>query len=311
VNTRRTVLVPDAHGLTALAGCPDLHPVRYGAADLPADAFDAFDAEIMVVTHTGVDQATALMHRLPRLRLVQTLTAGTDVWRGRIPPGVLLSNASGAGGGSTAEWVLAALLAVLREIPTSVGDQAVGRWNSRVTDTLDGKRVLILGAGDVGRNVRARLIPFGARVTMVARRPRPGVAPIDTVGDLLADHDVVVAALPLTPGSHHLVDARFLAALPDGCVLVNAARGEVVDTAALLAELHSGRLRAALDVTDPEPLPPDHPLWHAPGLLITPHLGGSTAGYEQRAWRVAAEQIARYLSGAALPNLVETPKRFV
>jgi phosphoglycerate dehydrogenase-like enzyme len=300
------VLVPDAHGLTALAGRPDLHPVRYGTGDLTADALDA---EIMVVTHTGVDQATALMHRLPRLRLVQTLTAGTDVWRGRIPPGVLLSNASGANGGSTAEWVLAALLAVLREIPTSVGDQAAGRWNSRVTDTLDGKRVLILGAGDVGRNARARLIPFGARVTMVARRPRPGVASIDTVGDLLADHDVVVAALPLTPGSHHLVDAQFLAALPDGCVLVNASRGEVVDTAALLAELHSGRLRAALDVTDPEPLPPGHPLWHAPGLLITPHLGGSTTGYEQRAWRVAAEQIARYLSGAALPNLVETLKR--
>jgi phosphoglycerate dehydrogenase-like enzyme len=300
------VLVPDAHGLTALAGRPDLHPVRYGAAELPTDAFDA---EIMVVTYTGVDQATALMHRLPHLRLVQTLTAGTDVWRGRIPPGVLLSNASGAGGGSTAEWVLAALLAVLREIPTSVGDQAAGRWNSRVTDTLDGKRVLILGAGDVGRNVRARLIPFGARVTMVARRPRPGVAPIDTVGDLLADHDVVVAALPLTPESRHLVDAPFLAALPDACVLINASRGEVVDTAALLAELRSGRLRAALDVTDPEPLPPDHPLWHAPGLLITPHLGGSTAGYEQRAWRVAAEQIARYLSGTALPNLVETPMR--
>jgi phosphoglycerate dehydrogenase-like enzyme len=302
VSARRTVLVPDAHGLTALGGCPDLHPVRYDAGDLPADAFDA---EIMVVTYTGVDQAAALMRRLPRLRLVQTLTAGTDVWRDRIPPGVLLSNASGAGGGSTAEWVVAALLAVLREIPTSVGDQAAGRWNSRVTDTLDGKRVLILGAGDVGRNVRARLVPFGARVTMVARRPRPGAASIDAVGDLLADHDVVVAALPLTPGSHHLVDARFLAALPDGCVLVNAARGEVVDTAALLAELYGGRLRAALDVTDPEPLPPGHPLWHAPGLLITPHLGGSTTGYEQRAWRTAAEQIARYLSGAALPNLVE------
>ena len=306
MSARRTVLVPDAHGLTALAGRPDLHPIRYGAAELPTDAFDA---EIMVVTHTGVDQASALMHRLPRLRLVQTLTAGTDVWRGRIPTGVLLSNASGAGGGSTAEWVLAALLAVLREIPTSVADQAAGRWNSRVTDTLDGKRVLILGAGDVGRNVRTRLLPFGANATMVARRPRPGVAPIDTVGDLLADHDVVVAALPLTPESHRLIDAPFLAALPDGCVLINASRGEVVDTAALLAELRSGRLRAALDVTDPEPLPPDHPLWHAPGLLITPHLGGSTAGYEQRAWRVAAEQIARYLSGVALPNLVETPVR--
>ena len=302
MSARRTVLVPDARGLTALAGRPDLHPVRYGAAEPPADALDA---EIMVVTHTGVSQASTLMHRLPRLRLVQTLTAGTDVWRGRIPAGVLLSNASGAGGGSTAEWVLAALLAVLREIPTSVRDQAAGRWNSRVTDTLDGKRVLILGAGDVGRNVRARLIPFGARVTMAARRARPGVAPIDAVGDLLGAQDVVVAALPLTPESRRLIDASFLAALPDGCVLVNAGRGEVVDAAALLAELRTGRLRAALDVTDPEPLPPDHPLWHAPGLLITPHLGGSTAGYEQRAWRVAAEQITRYLSGAALPNLVE------
>jgi phosphoglycerate dehydrogenase-like enzyme len=303
MSSRLTVLVPERYGLEALTHL-NVHPVLYGdGVERPADADEA---QVMVVTYSTVDEATELMRRLPRLRLVQTLTAGTEMWTGRIPPDVLLCNASGAGGGSTAEWVVAALLAVLRELATSVRDQVSGRWNSRVTETLDGKRVLVLGAGDVGRNVRARLVPFGATVTMVGRRSRPGVLAVDTVAGVLADHDVVVAALPLTAGSRQLIDVDFLARLPDGCVVVNASRGEVIDTDALLAELRSGRLRAALDVTDPEPLPTGHPLWQAPGVLITPHLGGNTTGASERSWLVAADQIARFASGAPLLNLVDT-----
>jgi phosphoglycerate dehydrogenase-like enzyme len=124
------------------------------------------------------------------------------------------------------------------------------------------------------------------------------------VGDLLSSHDIVVIALPHTPQTHRLVDAEFLAAMPDGAVLVNVARGAIVDTDALVAELEAGRLRAFLDVTDPEPLPPDHPLWDAPNILITPHVGGGTQGWERRAYRLVREQILRFHHGEALANVV-------
>jgi phosphoglycerate dehydrogenase-like enzyme len=127
---------------------------------------------------------------------------------------------------------------------------------------------------------------------------------ITDIQDLLATHDAVVLTMPLTSETVRLVDATFLAAMPDGAILVNAARGAVVDTAALVAELRHGRLRAALDVTDPEPLPPEHPLWQQPGLLLTPHVAGSVTGYQERAWRVAAEEIARFVAGQPLRNLV-------
>src|SRR5699024_10357509 len=138
----------------------------------------------------------------------------------------------------------------------------------------------------------------------VARRARDGVRPIEDVHDLLPEHDACVVIVPMTDATRGLVDARFLAAMPDGAVLVNAARGPVVDTDALMAELSSGRLRAALDVTDPEPLAADHPLWTAPGLLLTPHVGGSVPLAMRRAFRVAAEQIAQFAQGNAPANLV-------
>ena len=128
---------------------------------------------------------------------------------------------------------------------------------------------------------------------------------IDEVHDLLPGHDAAVIVIPLTDDTRGLVDARFLAAMPDGALLVNAARGPVVDTDALVRELQTGRLRAAVDVTDPEPLPADHPLWTAPGLLLTPHVGGSVPGGMDRAFRVAVEQISAFARGDAPPNLVE------
>jgi phosphoglycerate dehydrogenase-like enzyme len=244
------------------------------------------------------------MHEMPCLRLVQTLSAGTDRWEGRLPRGVALSNARGAHGGATAEWAAAVLLAIYRELPRFAADQAAGVWRHGTTDTLDGKRVLILGAGDLGLSLRARLEPFGARLTMVGRRRRPGIEAAADLPALLPRHDAVVVMVPYNDSTRHLVGASFLAAMPDGAVLVNAARGPVVDTAALLAELRSGRLRAALDVTDPEPLPAGHPLWHAPGVLITPHVGGNTAGAADRAWNLAARQIAQYASGKQPDNLI-------
>jgi phosphoglycerate dehydrogenase-like enzyme len=298
------VLVPDEQGGTALEQLDGVRAVRYDPAEpLPLPP-EARDAEVLVVPPAYAGRLLAAMREMPRLRLVQTLSAGTDRWEGNLPDGVALSNARGAHGGSTAEWAAAVLLAIYRELPRFAADQAAGLWRHSTTDTLDGKRVLILGAGDLGASLRARLEPFGARITMVGRRSRPGIQAAGDLPALLPRHDAVVVMVPYNDSTRHMVGASFLAAMPDGAVLVNAARGPIVDTGALLAELRSGRLRAALDVTDPEPLPAGHPLWHAPGVLITPHVGGNTAGAAERAWAVAARQIAQYASGKQPDNLI-------
>jgi phosphoglycerate dehydrogenase-like enzyme len=279
--------------------------VRALLVENPEDLPDgAADAEVLVVGG-AVDDEVALMARLPRLRLVQTLSAGVERWEGRLPDGVQLSNARGAHGGATAEWAVSALLGVYRELPTFTRAQDERRWDQHVTDTLDGKRILVLGAGDLATELRRRAEPFGATVTVIGRRARSGVHGRDELPELVPDCDALVVMLPLTDATRGIVDADLLSRLPDGAVVVNAGRGPSVDTAALLGELQSGRLRAALDVTDPEPLPADHPLWSAPNLLLTPHVGGSTHGYEQRAWSVAAEQIATFAAGRDPANLQE------
>ncbi len=296
------VLVPDDVGVAALAPLEGVDPVRYDPDGGLPDGADG--AEAMVVDAGDPERLAGLMRELPRLRLVQTLSAGVDRWRGRLPDGVDLANARGAHGAATAEWAVAVLLAVYRELPRFVRDQAAGRWEKHATESLAGKRVLVLGAGDLARNLQRRLEPFGAVATLSGTRARQKVVAMEEVPRLLPKQDAVVVMLPLTETTRRLVDTAFLAAMPDGAVLVNAARGAIVDTDALLSELRSGRLRAALDVTDPEPLPAGHPLWTAPGVLITPHVGGETLGLEERGWRVAAEQIALFAAGRPPTNLV-------
>jgi phosphoglycerate dehydrogenase-like enzyme len=170
---------------------------------------------------------------------------------------------------------------------------------------LAGKRVLVIGSGAIGEALAARLEPFEVSVTRVARTARPGVRPVDALPDLLPEADVVVLLVPLTEQTQGMVDEAFLARMPDGALLVNAARGPVVDTEALTRELASGRLAAAVDVTDPEPLPADHPLWTMPNFLLTPHVAGSVRNVFPRAYRLAAEQIRRYERGEPLINVVQ------
>jgi phosphoglycerate dehydrogenase-like enzyme len=297
-----TVLVPHEEGPGLLGDLPGVEALPYPAdGPLPAAADRA---EVLVPPFLATGEAVALAERLPRLRLVQLLTAGAEAWIGRLPEGVALSDCRGAHGGATAEWVVAALLGVYRHLPRFARAQAEGRWDHHQTEELAGKRVLVVGAGDVAEHLVRRLAPFDVATTLVGRRARDGVHGIDEVTALLPHHDACVVIVPLTDATRGLVDAAFLAAMPDGAVLVNAARGPVADTAALTAELASGRLRAALDVTDPEPLPAGHPLWSAPGLLLTPHVGGSVPGGLGRAYGVAAEQIAAFARGDAPPNLV-------
>jgi phosphoglycerate dehydrogenase-like enzyme len=299
------VLIPAGLGLEELASPAKIKPIKYQ----PGEPWPGghLDATVVIVGYENAAAVGARFAELPGLRLVQTLNAGYEQWLPVLPAGVMLSNGRGAHGGSSAEWVVAALLAIYRDLGEFREHQSEGIWGPKVTDTLIGKRVVVLGAGDLAVNLAARLAPFEAQATLVGRRARPGVHALTEINDLLPDADAVVVMLPESAETHRLVDADFLARLRDGAVVVNAGRGGSVDTDALLAELASGRLRAALDVTDPEPLPAGHPLWSAPGLLLTPHVAGSTTGAWARAWTVAIRQIEVYLSGGQPPNLVAGP----
>lgn len=246
----------------------------------------------------------AVLARLPRLRVVQTLTAGYEHVLPYLPAGVTLCNGRGIHETSTSELALTLILASLRGVPDFVRAQERREWVYAPRPALADKRVLIVGYGSIGAAVEARLAPFEVDVVRVASRPRAGVHGVAELPALLPDADVVVLVVPLTDRTRGLVDAGFLASMKPGALLVNVARGAVVDTGALLAALYDGRVRAALDVTDPEPLPTDHPLWSAPGLLISPHVGGASSAMWPRAYRVVREQLARYAAGEPLANVV-------
>jgi phosphoglycerate dehydrogenase-like enzyme len=252
--------------------------------------------------------AVALLPRLPALRTLQTLTAGTDDVLPHLPPGVTACNARGLHDASTAELAVALILASLRGIPHFVRCQADGVWDQSFQPALADRTVLVIGYGSIGAALEERLIPFECQVERVARKPRESVhGPVrglDELPALLPAADVVVLLTPLTPETRHLADAGFLALMKRDALLVNVARGAVVHTEALLAELESGRLRAALDVTDPEPLPADHPLWRAPGALITPHVGGPSSAFLPRALRLLRAQLLRAHAEEPLANVV-------
>jgi phosphoglycerate dehydrogenase-like enzyme len=262
------------------------------------------DVEFYVPSFFPSPAGSAVLSQMPRLRVVQALTAGVDWIRPHLSPSVALCNARGAHDASTAEWVVAAMLGVLRGFPRFTAEQASGRWAYQATDQLATKNVLIVGYGAIGAAVERRLAGFEVTVQRVARNPRPGVAGLAELPSLLSAADVVVLLVPFTPESKGLADRAFLARMKDGALLVNAARGAVVDTDALVAEVASGRLRAALDVTDPEPLPPGHDLWSMPGVFITPHVGASTPVSQQRAARLVREQAEAYLRGEPLRNVI-------
>ncbi len=291
-------------GLTGPGTSVDLEQVVPDTEALPASAAQV---EFYVPPFFPGQPAITAMKQMPRLSVVQTLTAGVDRLLAELPDGVTLCNARGAHDASTAEWVVAAILAALREFPRFATEQAAGRWSYQSTGCLAGQTVLIVGYGSIGAAVERRLAGFEVGIRRVARRARDGaipVSPVSQVGDLLPEADVVVVLAPVTRETIGMVDAGFLARMKDGALLVNAARGSLVTTDALCDELSQGRLRAVLDVTDPEPLPPGHPLWALPGVFFTPHVAASTPVSTARALSLVREQVKRFINGQPLQNVI-------
>jgi len=262
------------------------------------------DVVFYVPRYMGPTEDLALMSVMPHLKVVQLLTAGFDTALGHLPPGVTLCNAGGVHDASTAELAVGLILSSLRGIDDFVRTMPSGGWLHAKREALADKRVLIIGAGGVAQALRSRLSPFEVDVELVGRTARPGVHAAAALPDLLGRADVVVLAVPLDDSTRGLVDTPFLARMRVGALLVNIARGPVVDTDALVAAVASGRIRAALDVTEPEPLPPGHPLWTLPGVLISPHVGGNTTAFLPRARRLVADQLVRFVEGRPLQSVV-------
>jgi phosphoglycerate dehydrogenase-like enzyme len=262
-------------------------------------------ADLLVAAH-DVARALDVAGHIDGLGAIQTFSAGVDAIADRVPPGVTLCNAAGVHDVSVAEWVLMTVLASRRRLPEHLAAQRIGTWRADplVGEDLVDALVVIVGAGSIGRAVELRLAPFGAKIVRVARHPREGVVQFSDLPAILPRADVVVSLLPLTSDTRGIIDAGFLAAMRPGALLVNASRGAVVDSSALTAVVLDGRIRVALDVTDPEPLPAGHPLWSAPGVIITPHVAGDVRREDERAWKLVFEQVGRLARGEPLANVV-------
>ena len=273
-------------------------------------------------------RAQRIVPRLHGVRLVLSLMAGTEWIPGAMGPHVTICNAHGAHNISTAEWTLSAILAMLKYIPLYLDVQRSGEWKRRfeasahyaritgdtqphyppvMQEELTGKSVLLAGYGAIGKEIERVLGPFNAEITRVARtaRENPRVYPIDQLDKLIPQAQIIVLILPSTAETRHLISTRQFELMKQGTLLVNAARGPIVDTDALVHALNAGRIRAAVDVTDPEPLPLEHQLWKCPNLLITPHIGGSSTQFAPRSIKTAELELRRYMAGEPLRNVVQ------
>jgi phosphoglycerate dehydrogenase-like enzyme len=273
-----------------------------GVEIIRVDQAGEFDGVQFLVPPAGDRSVLEIIPGLDELRVIQVLSAGTDWIEDHVPPGVTLCSARGARDAPVAEWALGALLGASTRLLECARDRS---WGSLELADLGGWTVIIVGVGSIGRLLESRLLALGTNVIGVGSHAHDGLRGVQELADLLPGADAVVLLTPLTDATRGLIGAAELAAMPDGAVLVNAARGPVVQTEALLAELSTGRLRAVLDVTDPEPLPSEHPLWSAPGTLsITPHIAGDSLAGNRAAAELAADQLVRWRAGEKLHNIV-------
>ncbi len=286
---------------------------------------EAIEVDFLVVPFARVE-AEQVLPRVKGVRVLQSVSAGVDWLVPLVPEGAVLANAQGIHNASTAEWAVGAILASLKYFPFYRDQQQLGRWvaDARVTEMykaihrdqtdypipvlieeLYGKQVLIVGYGAIGKAIEERLSGFGVDVVRVARSAREGVSAVVDLAELLPSADIIVLITPLTEETRHLINSEAMARMKQGALVVNAARGGVIDTDALVAALAAGQIRAALDVTDPEPLPAGHPLWSAPNLLLTPHVAGSSPVFMRRVYDFVAAQLGRYVRGEPLENVIE------
>lgn len=292
---------------------------------IPRPVAGTLDVDFWILPFARRDAAETFSH-LRGVKVVQSMMAGVDWITPWLPEDVILCDGRGIHDISASEWVLATVLASLKRLPFYRDTQMRGEWKGQASvkdgflkeggaevgqyrvlgEDLSGKTVLIVGYGSIGEAIELRLAPFGVNILRIARTARKGPE-VHSTADLrrlLPQADIVVLIVPLTEETRGMIGAEEIALMQYGALLVNAARGPVVVTDALVNALTQNKIRAALDVTDPEPLPPDHPLWHAPNCLITPHVGGSTPEFIYRAFRFGAEQVRRFIAHEGLQNVV-------
>lgn len=303
----RTLTLPTQWHLDTvkdLAG--DLKLAVWDMLDEPS-ALSAHEIDAVVYHHPSGRAGLKRLRALPNLKLIQTQSTGYDGFI-EAGHGAAVASAYGLHADGTAELALGLMLTAQRRLDCFARDQHAHVWHPTGSPGLTDRKVLMIGAGGIGEAIARRLEPFGVELTRVGTRARDDqrghVHAVEELPALLPEAEIVVLITPLNDGTRHLVNKDFLARLPDGALIVNVARGPVVDTAALLSELQSGRLRAALDVVDPEPLPEDHPLWDAPGVYITPHIGGRSDALKPRLTRFLREQVRRIVNDEALQSLV-------
>lgn len=299
-----TVSVPSTRLRDDLGTLPDgVEVVVWDMTDAaPRDRFD-----MVVPPYMSLD---GVIERLSEIEvgLVQSQSIGYDNVEGRLPDGLAFANASSVHETATAELAVALALAAQRRLPDFVRAQDRGEWLGGTATGLADQRVTLLGFGGVGRAIAARLKPFEVSLRAVASHGRlqddVEVFPLGKLDEVLAETDVLIASLPGGDATRHVIDDHALSTLPDGALVVNVGRGPLVDTDALVDHVRRGRIRAALDVTDPEPLPADHPLWALDGVLIAPHVGGATDAMRPRIAKLVRRQIERLAAGEEPLNVV-------
>lgn len=310
----KTIVVglPDRKDLELPGQLPDEVEVRRLSSDEETWNEALADVSFLIgVPWWGRDRTARAIALMPELRVIQTVTAGVDWIVPIMPEGVTVCDSRGCHDVGMAEWSIAMLLALNRGFPELRDDQRAERWHApplephaRFYDTF-GSTLLIVGYGSIGTAVEERLAPFGVTVTRLARTPRDGVHGIGELDGLLPLADAVLVLVPLTRETRQMVDDAFIGQMKPDAALILASRGEVTDTDALVRAVSEGRIRAGLDVVEPAPLRPDHALWTAPNVFITPHIGGRSPGLYPRLARLIEAQIARFAAGEPLVNVVE------
>ena len=287
---------------------PDLK-LPAGITHLPTDGIAPADGdldkvEIYVPRYMGGPAAIAMIPEMKSLKVIQSPNAGVDDVLKIRPDGVTLCNAAGVHDASTAELAVGLALASRRGFPEFIRDQIAGTWDHRRFTSLSDSKIGVIGFGSIGKQVVKNLSGFDVSVTSFSKSGREGSIKIDELDKHLPKLDIVILILPLTDESRHMFNKERLAKMKDGALIVNVARGPIIETEALIAELNSGRIYAALDVTDPEPLPAGHPLWKAKNLLLVPHVGGNSTAFEPRGRKLVESQLNLLAQGKPLNNIV-------